>query len=249
MPSSSDRLQQAEHNRRARGQRNHRQPFLKLPAEIRNRIYETHLQSIAASTYCFTDTCIIALTDEFGDLGMRFYRKTFSPLLQLCQQIRAEFLPIFFSKVTATLDLEAMIGSSVKADRKSTFLDILCDRAIARIGTLHIQSTAKCFGKNRSAHGDPMHNCYNGVYIIVERNSECVRLGYPNGYLSSSKGALSPQGPIMKAVEHLMAQIRSMNLHKLDHNLCQEDFKKLAREMNWSTFRKTLWKFMRSDAV
>ena len=255
MRSKSDRNIQTGHDRKAREQDNKHHRLLTLPAEIRNRIYDIYQSSISASEYIL-DHDIWSFTARDDQSGHLFYRRDFPALLHLCRQTRMEFQPIFFSKVTGVLSLKALLQRSSKEDGRRSFLDVLDNRSITFIGKFGIHSTSKCIGRHVQQTGPgraPFSMKINGAYIVIERLAQNVRLGILNAHDPRQGQGCTCEtccyDSSKETAERVMARIRSLDLHDIDHQLCKNDFRKLARSLYWSEYRKLVWKCIRSDSV
>lgn len=170
----------------------------------------------------------------------RVCRCDFPALMRVCRQIRYNFIPIFFARVSVSIDLRDLYALDGKMQRKELpCLDRLCDDAIASIGGIEVASHSLCpsIAHQALVMTDILHH--------IDRKS---------GRISSQSRSQAIGSTLSRdqccwdaADEHnlrLHQDIVDLKLHKVDHRLRAEDSKELRNGSAMNHLHEDLRKIM-----
>lgn len=256
-PEGATRPAKRELKRAKREESNRQCGLCRLPAELILQIFE-HLSRIAQGSrdlrgvdlpqvpryylrdklYCqrFDNYIPVGWKSEYLNGIQKVFPSRFPALMSLCRQIRNDFIPVFFAKVSVSIDLRDLYALTGKMQRKELrCLDKLCEDAIASIGHIEVASHSLCPSRYHSGlvMTDIIHH--------IDRKSG----QFFSGCRSELMGNTLSRGECCRkaADEHtlgLQKDIVDLNLHKMEHFLCAEDFRSLRNGSEMNRLRTSL---------
>ncbi|KAK3683281.1 hypothetical protein LTR37_020394 [Vermiconidia calcicola] len=204
----SKKIKAEEDRRHQREVANLHHRFFKLPAELRNQIYEL----------------VVPVGREIKR-SQNFYARSqdcrLPTLLQLCRRAREEVLPLFYGRNLVVIDLQHMTLHRLSTPRMKSSSSLLPPEGTATWRKIRIKSRSRCF------HADGFAVLAN-IDIFIDRSSGIIT-ARPQGQKSLSKCCQDAQHGYAK---RLSAEIRKAELQDRERKLRRQDFERLARRVD-----------------
>lgn len=237
--SRTNSIAQLEPIRTEQEEHNQSQAFFKLPAELRLEIYAYCVpEEIRLNEICLEgDNLERSFWASKGDKTQWVFnpqldsRNDFPPLFGVCQQMRSEFIPLFFEKATAVLLLHSF-------QRQKLFADVLCDRSMSYIRQIELCTAFKhvCWNDQRALL---RYTVIEPVKVLIDRNDETITVQSRE----EQGGQFRPQccrNALKKAIDRLVKEIRALEMDGQGCRLRGNDFKVLARRTETALGKKIL---------
>ena len=205
---SKKKANAAEQARAAREVANAQQAFFsKLPAELRNQIYEQ----------------VLPIGWEVNPSQTPFLKYIPLPdILHVCRQSRGEALPLFYGRNTIVITLQHMTLHRLSTQRLNSAANVLPSMGLWR--HIRIESCSRCF------HDDGFAILANvDVFIHRGRGEEGTVTARPRGQKTFAKCCQDAQNRYSK---RLCSEIRKAGLHRGERQLGRKDFERLARHVD-----------------
>lgn len=196
-----------EQERVSREETNRRQGLLRLPAELRNQIYDY----------------LVPFGKSIAGDDMRCKQQPLPALLHVCRQTREDISPIFYGRNIVTINLLHLTLHKWSNIRMRSAANLLPDAGTTCWRRLQVKSSSRCF------HDDGYAKLTNMEVEInrMQGTLECRREHFFYRLLE----------PCCKAAyeaynKRLIAEMRKAGLHDQHHKLRRHDLERLARRMN-----------------
>lgn len=243
MPLNSVKTKLAERMRASRQAHNDRQVFFKLPAEIRNHIYDLIL---AKDNYIFQYRLFrqeTATFDRFADSrhvwnrDRQWYSQVSTPaLFRVCRQMRIEFMPMLMAVATVSLHVNVPNVRKTTFGNEESFVDVFEDVAIGAVRRVEIRNDYECDGREHKLGyaGPKKSTALDSLKVVIDRVTGRVDIV-----------TLTRQGEIgrrrccreasWKSAERLVSDIKALELHKSSLPLRRENLRKLTQDTSSKT--------------
>ena len=202
------RKAQAEKERKLREEENLRQAFFKLPAELRNEIYNMVMP---------TGQDIVK---RHLHPRARGWQGGLPPLMQVCHQLREELFYLFYSTNVFTVCLTDFLLHPKSEQRRRSSVLLLPKEGTACLRMIKIESCGRCFhsGFARQPNVNAIVDRSQGTVVCQPRYSKFLE-------------------PCCKAAAtrysaKLSDEIRRSGFHDEKRKLRQTDFERLTRRMD-----------------
>lgn len=144
----------AERDRALREEHNHQQGLLRLPTELRIQIYEYLTFTLARRHFRMKKDEPLPVFDDEKSHPLHPFR--FPALLSVCRGLRAEFLPVYFSKATMSLELRELLKPSMRRrserHRRWIFLNAVSQGTITCPGHVEIRCQWRCMDSHAAQY-------------------------------------------------------------------------------------------------
>lgn len=267
MSSRSVVATQSHTSRKAREQHNHQQAILRLPAELRNAIWDLIISSreyvlqyrlfACEEDWKHPSQCsdLNRSRKSYGYFWFRnnkIYQRCDIPgLFHVCRRIRAEIVPMFFANAIAVLHVRVPNLSKTTFGNTDSFLDVFSHNAIASLRRIEIRSDYICPDPSHGAGyaGPRRFRAQDSIKVLIDRRTETVEVTS----LSSGTDQGRQQYPCCRKVasqtaEELVLGVRTLKLQQGSRKLKKEDLERLETGPGRSLWRKAWSKLITSNA-
>lgn len=201
---------QAEKDRKLREEENLRQAFFRLPAELRNQIYDM----VMPTGQEIVKRHILPKS--------RGWQGNLPPLMQVCHQLRQELFVLFYTSNLFTVCLNDFLMHPKSQQRRRSSVVLLPQGGTACLRNIKIESCGRCF------HSGFARQPNVNAYIDRSQGTVVCEPRYSRFLDPCCKAAAE------KYSNKLSEQIRLSRFHDEKQKLRREDFERLTRRMDES---------------